>query len=217
MKTFFLDTNIIFAYCLFKRSFPEGINLAIDPNILPAKEFIEEETEKNLCTCHFIKNKELPNLEKRRFIMIREIMKKLKDPSSQLEVNKQDQNWCLKIFNLQNFFGKEKLIEELLYWEIEIQTRHDIFIKKLDIVIPEDQIDEKLREIVEKTIDNRNDSIILTCAIQHNKVQKLTFTTADKDHFQKNTIEYLKSDPEIQQTKTEIPEVQLLGLADVIL
>lgn len=221
-RIFFLDTNIIFAYGLFKEKVSEAINLTIDSISIPAKELIEKNKEdKEFITCFFVKNKEIPRLEKRRFIIIEEIRKKIKDPEFEIgssrEISERDKNWGLKIYSLINLLGEEKLFEEILGWEIAIQTRIDLLFKSMRFVIPEGEIDQKLFMIVKRNLDYSEDSTILTCAIQHNKDEKIIFVTSDIEHLGGNIISYLKEDYEIEKLKIEIPPVKYITLSNIML
>lgn len=229
MKNFFLDQSIIVGYASFIFNEPEAIIKAIERFGKICVDFIESNKKEQFITCFYIIENDLPKFKNRRKIVLQEIRKKIQNPnyeigSSELAkkyLYKRDINWAKRIFSLLRILTPKQLFNLLIKIDAVFSIRIEYLIKNVidKIVVPIEEINKELVNILREFIDDYSDCNILASVLQYTTDQsksilktkierKIIFITLDKEHFNENNIAFIKEDQRLKNHK--FPEVRVL-------
>ena len=187
----FLDTNIIINYVNYQKEKSNEITTKCYLYII--------DKQGNFLVCYAV-IRELYNIMTKLSIMHKEVLEKINNESYSLSnsgnLSKKDVPFAEKLYLVHREVDKDKLKEifasERDIFEIEI----DRFLKnKTDIrVIPIEQINIELVNVIRETIENYADCQILSSALQYQTERKdiFLFVTADRKDINPNSYDYLK-------------------------
>ena len=209
-KDSFLDTNIIVYYINYnKESASEPISRSYFYIINKKGKFI---------ICHAV-IRELYNVMSKFATLHKEVLKKVEDNSYNLEesknISKRDLPFAQKIYlsykdydikELKRVFASERDIFEI---GIEQFLKNTADVK----VVPLEQIEHELVNVLRDTINNYADCQILASALQYQKDKEtFLFVTADGEHLDPNGYEYLKDEPKLRNY--QFPQLKNLYFED---
>ena len=209
-KDSFLDTNIIVYYINYnKESASEPISRSYFYIINKKGKFI---------ICHAV-IRELYNVMSKFATLHKEVLKKVEDNSYNLEesknISKRDLPFAQKIYlsykdydikELKRVFAAERDIFEI---GIEQFLKNTADVK----VVPLEQIEHELVNVLRDTINNYADCQILASALQYQKDKEtFLFVTADGEHLDPNGYEYLKDEPKLRNY--QFPQLKNLYFED---
>jgi len=210
VKDSFFDANIIVFYADFGKNTKNDI----------MKKCYEYITNKNgrfiLC---YATMRELLNVASKRAIIHKEILRKIENNSHDLErsnfLAKRDVPFAKKLYEQHKNKNKEELSKQFTEDRKIFDIKIEQFIKtKVDEkVIPMEQINNELVNIIHDIINNRADCQILASVIQYQKGKELfLFVTADNQDFSLNPYEYLKDYFNINYSKDNFKFPELHNL-----
>lgn len=225
MKNFFLDQSVIVGYASFIFNEPETIIKAIERFGKTCTDFIESNKKEQFVTCFYIIENDLPKFKNRRKIALQEIRKKLHDPSYEIGSSematkylyKRDINWANRIFSLLGILSPKQLFQLLIKIDAVFSIRIDYLIGNIidKIVIPIEEINKELGNILREFIDDYSDCNVFASVLQYTtesesilETKKFFFLTLDKEHFNENNISFIEQEPRLKNYK--FPEMEIL-------
>ncbi len=208
----FLDMCIILGYI------NEGDNQKI---INKTISFVNQKRDDKFVLCHYIKEDNLPRWLNRKRIIFREILRQIKDASYKPYSDKEcsslwerDKNQVLKLAALANTFqDKTKIIEsfENVYQEIERRIKEFIEKNIDELVIPINEIDQKLKSCLFTWLTpNDSDSKTIASAIQEHNKKEVVIITADKKDWTKELLEEVHNDYSLKKIYDKLPEIKYI-------
>lgn len=216
----FLDTSIITGYSgLISVEKLEGRNKIIKL----CTDFVKNKNNKFI-VCYFTIDKEIASLIIRQKVWINEIKKKIDNPNHEPGSSKdakvlytEDINRAKKVYNYYSLniekTKKEEFKKSLSINQASFEARSSFFIEKLidERVIPLNQINKQLVNILREFINNYADCNVFASALQYtnNEKEKVFFVTLDKKDFDENSIAFIKDEPRIKNYK--FPELKILS------
>lgn len=191
MKPFFLDQGVIVAYAnaIFEE---KEIQEIIDKHAENAQKFVEK-NKGNLITCQYITKADLPRFLKRRSFLVKELYKKLNNPSYEIcskELWKQDLQWAKKLIWLKDVLGENTINIALFTIEMNFSRRVELMLSTMisKIVIPVEEIDKELAMHLRTYIKNFSDSMVIASAMQYNVQEEIVAVTTDKEWENANLV-----------------------------
>jgi len=195
----FLDTTVIIKY----------LEYGYIKESLRKRCFEHITASKNKVFISFIVKNELDRVVLQRKEMYEYILKKIKDPSYELDhkktiyLNKQDilfiQEFCLKLKDKDTRRLKQDFESEIDFLRVSL----DIFLKNKvnEIAIAKSDLDSFALSLINDSLNDFADSRVLTSAIQMQKNKDIFFfVTADK-HFSPNEYEFIRTEPRLKDYK----------------
>jgi hypothetical protein len=208
----FLDMNIVIYYCFRTGHFLES----------KAIKFVNNKGKNRFIICFYITKKNLPGWIQRQGILIKEIKRKINDPSYVLwtskesgillEKDKISGEKIIKKYNLSK--DKNRFITSLERSWIYTESRINLFIKNYidEEVISLEEIDPQLRSNLLIYLDNNSsDANTIASGIQAHNKNELTMITSDKNHWTKNNLEWaIPPVSPLEKKYPKIPEIKYL-------
>ena len=208
-KDNFFDTCVIISYARYSRNAGNKLNLK-------CYSFVENK-KSIFMVCLFV-IKELKNFKDARRIINYEIISKAKNSKYEIgdsdiskNLNKNELNKARQLYEKLKNHSVDKILKKLITELTSLEIGIDQFLKfKADEkVISLELIDKKLSNTIYELISNYNDAQILTCAVQEQQDRAIfLFVTIDKEHFNPNAYEFIKTDP--RMNKLKFPELKNL-------
>lgn len=169
----------------------------------------------NFILCEYV-SEEIKRRIKKRKIIYREVLNKILNSDYDFEksvyfkdLSERDKIYVKKLYEI--YKKRTQSIEKLKklffneQWKFEV--RIDRFFKfRVDfILIPKDEIDKKLVSILYDFISEYADCRVLASALQvQQKRPVFFFVTTDREHFDSNTYDFVKTDPRLEKYKFPI-------------
>ncbi len=211
----FLDMCIILYYI------GEGDN----PNLNKKANNFVNNKKGDFLICYYIKDISLPKWLKRQKILLREAVRKLKNPlyilhssSESSKLTKRDKKKLKKIIiSSRNLTNQEAVSKfEKLYFIIENSINS--FLKKYidEFVIPVNEIEFELKSHLMSflnlgnSIKNDSDARTLASAIQEHNNMPLIIITSDKKDWNKELLEEVKNHIKLNKKYPNLPEIKYL-------
>lgn len=225
MKEYFLDQSIIIGYAYFISTESEAIQKIIEKFGKLCVELIENNKKEDFITCFYIAEGDLPKFKIRRRVVLEEIKKKIQNPSYEIGSSeeaikylyKRDINNAKRIFSLLGIMPERELTGLLIKIEAVFSIRVDYLFKNIisKIVVPVENIDKKLVDILQEFIHDFSDCNVFASCLQYTtesesiiQTNKIIFVTSDKEHFNENNIAFIKEDSRLKAWK--FPEMMVL-------
>lgn len=225
MNSYFLDQGIIVGYASFIFNESEAIIKAVESFSKICVEFIEKNNREEFITCFYIVENDLPKFKNRRGIVLQEIRKKMQNPNYEIGSSdlakkclyKRDINWANRIFSLLRVISQKQLLNLLIRIDAVFSIRAEYLIKNIisKIVIPIEEINKELVNVLREFIDDYSDCNIFASVLQYAtesksiiEAKKIIFATLDKEHFNENNTAFIKGGPKLKNY--EFPEVKIL-------
>jgi len=182
--------------------------------------FFSKNKGKKFLLCHYLIEKDLPKWIKRQKILTDEVIKKIKDPSYELNFSKNeeylyktDKQKAEKLIVKAEFTkDKDSFVKTLINLQKDMESVIFNFIRnEAEKVILIAEIDEDLKSQLFTFLNNISDSNILASAIQYHNKEELTLLTGDKKDWNKNNIEWVfDSRPDLAKKYNKIPEIKYI-------
>jgi len=208
----FLDMCIILGYI------NEGNNPRIVTKIIS---FVNQKKDDKFVLCYYIRDDNIPRWLNRKRIIFREILRQIKDssykPYSDEECNflwERDKNQVLKLVSLINSVqDKTEIIKnfENVYQEIERRIKEFIEKNIDELVIPINEIDQKLKScLLDWLNSNDSDAKTIASAIQEHNKKEIVIITADRKDWTKKLLEEVHNDFSLKKIYEKLPEIKYI-------
>jgi len=194
----FFDTCVIIKYASYD-------GLAV--NLLNEKcyKYITDKKEKFII-CYYVLD-ELKNFVKKRFLIHKEVLKKIKDPSYNFNdfglLSRYDLAYSSKLYESNKEKDPEKLSKIFFEERNNFQNKIDVFLKLIldEKVIPIENIDGNIVSILRNYIEKHSDCLVLASAVQEQQKKDTFFFVTSDDHFNPNNYEFIKEDIKLKDYK----------------
>lgn len=206
----FLDTCIILFYAQGKRESSQRVTKTL--------QFVHNKKGKFLF-CYYAEYELQKRLEKDRTI-IREIQKKLTNPSHEMSTTKKEHAWS----------KRDKSKAERLYYLARTQKDQTQFMQKLQEiqtakeekvsyflahlidkkVIKITEIDQELRSSIQDWIENFADAHIITSGIQYHQKEETILLTGDQTDWRPDLIQYALNKQSLKEKYKKIPQIKYI-------
>ncbi|MEA3329465.1 MAG: hypothetical protein U9Q06_01860 [Nanoarchaeota archaeon] len=207
---YFLDMNLPIYFCM---QFGHPLEKK-------AEKFVSDKKDNTFLLCDYIFSRNLPGWLKRQKIILFEFNQKVQESSYQLFSS----NNAIELFHKDKLFtkklvmlyirsqDKKQFIQEINNIFNFLNKRISNFIKKYidEVVIPEIEIDTKLKSCLSTWLRNNSDVKTIASAIQEHRNKKLTIMTADKKDWTKDLLEEVYNNLELSKTYLSLPKIEYL-------
>lgn len=209
MMDSFFDTNVVINYASFSKHVFYRINQLCHDYILSKKG--------RYILCHYVRE-EIDNRIKKRKIIHQEAIRKLKDRDYEIgsssigkSLSERDIINAKKLYGVHSSKTANEVSAILLSERIEFEKKIEFFLKTLvdEVTLKKEEIDRSLVNLLYGIIEEYADCRVLASALQIQKDRAIFFlVTADKEHFNPNYYNFIKTDPRMEKLK--FPELRNL-------
>lgn len=207
---YFLDMNIPIYFCM-------QIGHPLEKK---ARLFIETKNTSFFLLCDYIVNRNLPRWLKRQNVILFEFNQRIQNPTNNLFSSEQakilfpkDKIFVNKLLiKYDQSKNKELFVETINQVFNLLQAKISYFIKNYidEIVIPESELNFKLKSCLSTWLRNDSDTRTIASAIQEHNNKELEIITADKKDWTKELLEEVHNDPNLRKEYPKLPEIKYL-------
>ncbi len=210
MMRYFLDMNLPVYFCM-------QLGHPLEEK---AKLFIKNKRDSSFLLCDYVVSRNLPRWLKRQKIILFEFNQKIQNKDYVLFSSGQSKILFSKdkiftnrlVLNYNKSKNKRQFVEDINQIFNLLQVRVSYFIKVYidEVVIPESEIDSKLKNCLSTWLGNDSDARTIASAIQEYKNKKLIIMTADKKDWTKELLEEVYNDIGLSKEYPSLPEIEYL-------
>ncbi len=189
-KDSFFDTNVIIYYASYYTD---------SPNFLHQKSFSYINSKSGKFFVCYVVMKELFSIMGKRALIQKEVLKKIEDGNYSLDssqfLEKRDIPQAKQLYEQYKEKDREEISKKFAEDRKFLEIRIEQFLKKSvdNKVIPIENINQNITNVLREVIENYTDCKILASALQYQQDKEVFFfVTADK-HFDPNSYDYLKN------------------------